>query len=154
MLHFTKYIHILYLPQMHKLTQLKFCIVFPWQRYFQAWTHSDISHSSAAKQQQSILCMVLCIAYSDAGQFIACVCQISLVYVSLRKRYESTLSYFWLTLVCKGAKIRNRYNQVPHLTRESDKLTDRHHKQEPAGDHKAHINRHAQRHSKYKTEKT
>ena len=43
--------------------------------------------------------MVLYIAYSDAGQFIACMCQISLVYVSLRKIYESTLSYFWLTLV-------------------------------------------------------
>ena len=43
--------------------------------------------------------MVLYIAYSDAGQFIARMCQISLVYVSLRKRYESTLSYFWLTLV-------------------------------------------------------
>ena len=57
------------------------------------------SLSSVAKQQESILCMVLYIAYSDAGQFIACMCQISLVYVSLRKRCESTLSYFWLTLV-------------------------------------------------------
>ena len=27
------------------------------------------------------------------------MCQIWLVYVSLRKRYASTLSYFWLTLV-------------------------------------------------------
>ena len=41
---------------------------------------------------------------------------------------------------------------------ESDKLTVRHHKREPrgqpfpAGDHKAHINRRAQRHSKDKTE--
>ena len=26
------------------------------------------------------------------------------------------------TYVSKGAKIRNRYNQVPHLTQESDKL--------------------------------
>ena len=84
---------------MHKLMQLKFCIVFPRQRYIPAWTHDVISHSSDAKQQQSLLCMVLYIAYSDAGQFIACMCQISLVYVSLRKRYESTLSYFWLTLV-------------------------------------------------------
>ena len=61
--------------------------------------HDVISHSSVAKQQQSILCMVLYIAYSDVGQFIACACQISLVYSSLRKRYESTLSYFWLTLI-------------------------------------------------------
>ena len=40
--------------------------------------------------------------------------------------------------VSKGAKIRNRYNQVPHLTQpgyqwESDKLTVRHHKQESRG---------------------
>ena len=43
--------------------------------------------------------MVLYMAYSDAGQFIACMYQTSLVYVSLCKRYESTLSYFWLTLI-------------------------------------------------------
>ena len=99
LLHFTKYIHILYLQQMHKLMQLKFCIMFLWQRYILAWTHGVILYSSVAKQQQSILCMVLYIAYSDTGQFIACMCQIPLEYVSLRKRYESTLSYFWLTLV-------------------------------------------------------
>ena len=84
---------------MLKLILLKFCIVFPWQRYIPAWTHDVISHSSVAKEQHSILCMVLYIAYSDAGQFIARMCQISPVYISLRKRYESTLSYFWLTLV-------------------------------------------------------
>ena len=49
--------------------------------------------------------------------------------------------------VRKEAKIRNRYNQMPHLTQdttlESDKNTIKHHKQEPrvspfpAGDHKA-----------------
>ena len=37
----------------------------------------------------------------------------------------------------KGAKIRNRYNQVAHLTQdtegESDKLTVIHHKREPIG---------------------
>ena len=42
-----------------------------------------------------------------------------------------------LLKVSKGAKIRNRYNQVPHLTQdtngESDKLTVRHHKREPRG---------------------
>ena len=64
--------------------------------------------------------------------------------------------------VSKVAKIRNRYNQVPHLTQDtngtvtnsqSDTTND---SQEvspfPAGDHKAHINRRAQRHSKNKTE--
>ena len=54
--------------------------------------------------------------------------------------------------VRKKANIRNRYNQVPHLTRdtiwENDKKTRKLHKQEsqevshfPAGDHKAARNR-------------
>ena len=64
--------------------------------------------------------------------------------------------------VSKGAKIRNRYNQVPHLTQDTNgKVTNSqidttNESQEvspfPAGDHKAHINRRAQRHSKHKTE--
>ena len=62
-----------------------------------------------------------------------------------------------------GAKIRNRYNQVPHLTQDTNwkvtnaQLDTTNENQEvspfPAGDHKAHINRRAQRHSKHKTEK-
>ena len=66
--------------------------------------------------------------------------------------------------VSKGAKIRNGYNQVPHLTQDTNgKMTNSqlditNESQEvspfPAGDHKAHINRRAQRHSKHKTEKT
>ena len=65
--------------------------------------------------------------------------------------------------VSKGAKIRNRYNQVPHLTQVSNgkitnsQLETTNESQEvspfPARDHKAHINRRAQRHSKHKTEK-
>ena len=68
-----------------------------------------------------------------------------------------------MAIVNKGAKIRNRYNQVPHLTQDTsgkvtnlqlDTIND---SQEvspfPASDHKAHINRRAQRHSKHKTEK-
>ena len=61
------------------------------------------------------------------------------------------------------AKIRNRYNQVPHLTQDTkEKVTnsqlDTTNKCQdvspfPAGDHKAHINRRLQRHSKHKTEK-
>ena len=64
--------------------------------------------------------------------------------------------------VSKGAKIRNRYNQVPHLTQDTNgKVTNSpldttNEGQEgslfPAGDHKVHINRRAQRHSKHKTE--
>ena len=67
-----------------------------------------------------------------------------------------------LNIVSKGAKIRNRYYQVPHLTQDTNgKMTNSqlditNKSQEvnpfPAGDHKAHINRRAQRHSKHKTE--
>ena len=66
-------------------------------------------------------------------------------------------------IVSKGAKIRNRYNQVPHLIQDTNgkvtnsQLDTRNKSQEvspfPADDDKAHINRHAQRHSKHKTEK-
>ena len=65
--------------------------------------------------------------------------------------------------VSKGAKIRNRYNHVPRLTQDTYKkvtnseLDTTNESQEispfPAGDHKAHINRRSQRHSKHKTEK-
>ena len=64
--------------------------------------------------------------------------------------------------VSKGAKIRNRYKQVPHLTQDTNgkvtnsQLDTTNESQEvspfPAGDHKAHINRRVQRHSKHKTE--
>ena len=64
--------------------------------------------------------------------------------------------------VSKGAKIRNRYNRVPHLTQDTNgKVTysqiDTTNKSQevspfPAGDHKTHINRRAQKHSKHKTE--
>ena len=65
--------------------------------------------------------------------------------------------------VSKGAKIKNRYNQVPHLTQDTnEKVTNSqldytNESQEvspvPAGDHKAHMNRRTQRYSKHKTEK-
>ena len=67
-----------------------------------------------------------------------------------------------LIKVGKGAKIRNRYNQVLHLTQDTNgkvtnsQLDATNESQEtspfPAGDHKAHINRRSQRHSKHKTE--
>ena len=60
--------------------------------------------------------------------------------------------------VSKGAKIRNRYNQVPHLTQDTNgKVTnsqiDTTNESQwvnpfPANDHKAHINRRAQTYSK------
>ena len=64
--------------------------------------------------------------------------------------------------VIKGAKIRSRYNQVAHPTQDTNgkvtksQLDTSNESQEvspfPAGDHKAQINRRAQRHSKHKTE--
>ena len=65
--------------------------------------------------------------------------------------------------VSKGAKIRYQYNQVPHLTLDTNgkvtnsQLYTTNESQEvspfPAGDHKEQINRRAQRHNKHKTEK-
>ena len=68
----------------------------------------------------------------------------------------------WFEKVSKpGAKIRNRYNQEPHLTQDSNgKVTTPQTRANwPAlsqqdCDHKAQINRCAQRHNKHKTEKT
>ena len=74
-----------------------------------------------------------------------------------------------LSLVCisfikvsKGAKIRNRYNQVPHLIQDTNwkvtnsQLYTTNESQEvgpfPTGNHKAQINRRAQRHIKHLTE--
>ena len=66
-------------------------------------------------------------------------------------------------IVSKGANIRNQYNQVPYPTQDTKgKVTNTdldttNESQEvspfPAGDHKAHINRRTQRHSKHKTER-
>ena len=66
-------------------------------------------------------------------------------------------------IVSNDTKIRNRYNLVPHLTQDTNgkvtnsQLDTKNKSQEvspfPAGDHKAHTNRRAQRHSKHKTEK-
>ena len=69
----------------------------------------------------------------------------------------------YLYKVSKGAKIRNRYNQVPHLTQNTNgketnlQLDTTNESQEvspfPAGDHKAHIYRRSHGYSKHKTEK-
>ena len=66
--------------------------------------------------------------------------------------------------VSKGAKTRNQYNQVPHLTQDTNRkvtnsqLYTTNKSQEvspsPAGDHRSQINRCTQRHIKHKTEKT
>ena len=66
--------------------------------------------------------------------------------------------------VRKKAKIRNRYNQAPHLTQDTNgkvtisQLDITYESQEvclfPAGDHKASINRRTRKHTKNKTEIT
>ena len=77
------------------------------------------------------------------------------------KGYHFTVHYpLNIIKVSKGAKIRN---QVPHLTQDTNgkvtnsQLDTTNESQEvspfSAGDHKAHIDRRAQRHSKHKTEK-
>ena len=104
------------------------------------------------------------------------VCTLFFLFAAtIRRKYESLYSWYRSHdqainhihirqnnfRVSKGAKIRNRYNQVPHLTQDTNgkvtnlQLDTTNESQEvspfPAGDHKAQINRHAQRHNKYKT---
>ena len=71
---------------------------------------------------------------------------------------------FLFLKVSTGAKIRNGYNQVPHLIQDTNgkvtnsQLDTTNESQEvspfSAGDRKAHINRHTQRYSQRKAEKT
>ena len=85
------------------------------------------------------------------------------VYFCLPRMDEESLLDVFLGKVSKGANIRNRYNQVPHLTQDTNgkvtnsQLDTTNESQEvsplPAGDHKAQINRRAQRHNKQVTEK-
>ena len=73
------------------------------------------------------------------------------------------LFHVLLSRVSKGAKIRNRYNHVPHLAQDTNgkvtnsQLYTTNGSQEvspfQAGDHRAQINRRAQKHNKHKTEK-
>ena len=70
---------------------------------------------------------------------------------------------FHILKVSKSAKILNRYNQVPHLTQDTNgkvtnsqlftKIKSQEVSPFPAGDHKAQISRRAQRHNKHKTKK-
>ena len=82
---------------------------------------------------------------------------------TLRPQVLLPIASFILLKVRKRANIRNRCNQVPHLTQditwESDKHTIGDLKREtkyqpcfPAGDHKTSINRRARNHNKHKTE--
>ena len=84
------------------------------------------------------------------------------IYHNSKLNPNTNMNDVLLLKVSKGAKISSRYNQVPHPTQHTNwkvtnsQLDTTNESQEvspfPAGDHKAHINRHAQRHSKHKTE--
>ena len=94
--------------------------------------------------------------------------KLCVIFPNSRKNKE----WYFMRVVCqqtifmklsKGAKIRNQYNQVPHLTQDTNgkarnsQLDTTNERQEVshflAGDHKAQINRRTQRHNKHKTEK-
>ena len=86
--------------------------------------------------------------------------------ITLFSYQEKTVNYSLCSLKkeSKGAKIRNRYNQVPHLTQDTNgkvtksQLDTTNVSQEvsffQADDYKAQINRRLQRHKKHKIEKT
>ena len=96
-----------------------------------------------------------CPCYSLSGNNYASKCY-KPNFESLSRPCELSLSHKETLKWTKGAKIRNRYNQVPHLTQDTnEKVTnsqlDTTNESQvvspfPAGDHKAHINRHAQTH--------
>ena len=93
----------------------------------------------------------------DNPYFSTMVSQIYPTELQLKKANSSD------TEVSKGAKVRNRYNQVSLLTQDTNgkvtnsQLDTLNESQEVspflAGDHKAHINRRSQKHSKHKKEK-
>ena len=98
---------------------------------------------------------------SMRGSLMGCACTKGKV--SVYKIYVPIRFKIHFIKVSKDAWIRNRYNQVPHLTQDTNgkvtnsQLDTTNESQEvspfPAGDHKAHINRRSQRHSKHKTQK-
>ena len=83
-------------------------------------------------------------------------------YIYKKQNFASQIKVNSGIKVSKGAKISNQYNQVPHLSQDTnEKVTNSqpdttNESQEvspfPAGDHMAHINRRTQRHSNHKTE--
>ena len=74
------------------------------------------------------------------------------------------MQFYQKLKVSKGTKNTNRYNQVPHLTQDTNgkvtnpQLDTTNESQEvssfPSGDHKARINRRIHIHNKHKTKKT
>ena len=62
---------------------------------------------------------------------------VSIKFMSENFSYMEQLGKMAIHKVRKVAKVRNRYNRVPHLTQdttwESDKSTNKHHKRKPRG---------------------
>ena len=104
-----------------------------------------------------VVCLCVCLFVCLSVCLLVCLfdVSVSLMYLST-KRYFMTFSITKKPCkVIKGAKIRHRYNQVPHLTQDSNgkvtnsQLDTTNESQEvgpfPAHDHKAPINRRAER---------
>ena len=82
----------------------------------------------------------------------------------MNRTWSRNFKTYFMLKVRKRAKIKNRYNQVPHLTQDTNvnvtnsQLDITNESQEvspfPAGDHKETINRRAQKNNKNKTEIT
>ena len=106
---------------------------------------SKLTHSFFYRTvlKTTFACHELAYAHSDQGLLFLCMRKTCVVSISLNIE------------VSKVAKIRNRYNQVPHLTQDTNgKVTNSQKTPQtratrsvspfPAGDHEAHINRRAQ----------
>ena len=111
--------------------------------------------------------------YRQETTTIHCIMTVKVKYLKIQEKLHITTADLvtetnrfshYTVKASKCAKIRNRYYQVPHLTQDTNgnvtisQLDTTNQSQKvspfPAGDHKAHINRRTQRHSKHMTEKT
>ena len=95
--------------------------------------------------------------------FLGCSEKMNMFWVLRICRFFGGHHKIGLPKVSKSSKIRNRYNQAPHLTQDTNgKVTNSqiyttNESQGvspfPAGDHKAQLNRRTHMHNKHKTEK-
>ena len=108
------------------------------------------NHSSRMDSTYSVKCIC-----GTLHTVMSIVVTSSILYLGYYQQLDMLIEFphviQWRYKVSKGAKIRNRYNQVPHLTQDTNgkvtnsKLDTTNESEEvslfPAGDHKAHINR-------------